>query len=148
MSTTKPRPSRIIARGTKEIKTNGPKLFNSIWLLEILLLPKIISYYRLWTGLLLQLEGIHGRGGQGLGLQGKRGPRRRPSRSQGVIGWAHRVQGGHGVGIQDHRGSRGRPTGSQVVKGYAYRVSGGQGAGLEGTMGSRGGPTGSQGVNG
>ena len=55
--------------------------------------------------------------GQGVGLQGPRGSRGRPTGSQRVKGYAYRVQGGQGVGLEGPRGSRGRPTGSQGVKG-------------------------------
>ena len=58
-------------------------------------------------------------GGQGVGLEGPRGSRGRPSGSQGVKGWAFRVPGGPGVGLQGPRGSRKRPTGSPQVKEWA-----------------------------
>ena len=53
--------------------------------------------------------------GQGVGLQGPRGSRGRPTGSQGVKGWAYRIPGGHGLGLQGPEGSRGRPTGPQGV---------------------------------
>ena len=53
-----------------------------------------------------------GIGGQGVGLQGPRGSRGRPTGSQGAKGLAYRVPGGQGVGLQGLRGSRGRPPGS------------------------------------
>ena len=58
-------------------------------------------------------------GGQGVGLQGPRGSRGRPTGSQEFNGLAYRVTGGEGVGVhvQGPRGSRGRPRGSQGVKG-------------------------------
>ena len=65
--------------------------------------------------------------GHGVGLQGprgSRGSRGRPTRSQGIKGWAFSVLGGQGVGykvpgfgLHGPRGPRGRLTGSHVVKG-------------------------------
>ena len=49
---------------------------------------------------------------QGVGLEGPRGSRGRPSGSQGVKEYAYRVPGGQGLGLQGPRGSRVRPTGS------------------------------------
>ena len=62
-------------------------------------------------------------GGKGVGLEGPRGSRGRPSGFQGVKGLVYRVPRGQGLGRQRPRGSRSRPTGSQGVKGLAYRVS-------------------------
>ena len=61
-------------------------------------------------------------GEQGVGLQGPRWSRGRPTGSQevkgwaywvlGIKGWVYRAPGGQRVGLQGPRGSRGRPTGS------------------------------------
>ena len=48
-------------------------------------------------------------GGQGVGQQGPRGSRGRPTWSRGVKGSAYRVSGGQGVGLEGPRGSRGHP---------------------------------------
>ena len=64
-------------------------------------------------------------GGQGVGLEGSRGSRGRPSGSQGVKRLVYRVPRGQGLGQQ---------------------VLGGQGVGLQGPRGSRSWPTESQGV--
>ena len=56
-------------------------------------------------------------GDRGVGLEGPRGSRGRPTGSQRVKGYAYRVLGCQGLGLQGTRGSRGRPTGSQGVKG-------------------------------
>ena len=48
-----------------------------------------------------------GIGGQGVGLQGPRGPRSRPTGSQRVKMWAYWDPGCQGVGLQGPRGSRG-----------------------------------------
>ena len=45
---------------------------------------------------------------EGVGLQGLKGSRGRPTGSQGVKGQAYRVSGGQGVGLKGPRGSRGR----------------------------------------
>ena len=55
-------------------------------------------------------------GGQGVGLQGAKGFRGRPTESQGVKGLAYRVSKGQGVGLHGTGGSRGGSGGSQGVK--------------------------------
>ena len=67
-------------------------------------------------------------GGQGVGLQGLRGP----TGSEGIKGWAYRVPESQGVGLQGPRGSRGRPKRSRGSRGRPI-----------GSQGSRGRPTGS-----
>ena len=58
--------------------------------------------------------------GQGLDLQGPRGSRGKPKRSQGVKWWAnsYRVPGGQGVGLQGPRGLKVGPTGSAQRVGF------------------------------
>ena len=58
--------------------------------------------------------------GQGLDLQGPRGSRGKPKRSQGVKWWAnsYRVPGGQGLGLQGPRGLKVGPTGSAQRVGF------------------------------
>ena len=93
-------------------RTNVPLRRDAIWNLAETICLKLESR----GGKMQKIQGSRGSkglvyrvsGGQGVGLEGIRGPRGRSIGSRGVKGQAARVPGGQGVGLQGPRGSRGK----------------------------------------